>query len=172
MTARPGIGVLLLPGLALAVLPFAGAARGACLTLASHPDGKPLAQVGVRDATPTFAITYVHSVTRTPVDERYRIDGGAIVQDEIRFRQHGPGLPTEADAGGAWRREGATYVVSMRRRFDTFAMRVHADQSPRLAVTGDPRPVNLAQWGNRALSLEARAGECLVRPGQGGFGVR
>jgi hypothetical protein len=58
----------------------------------------------------------VHSVTRTPVDERYRVERGTIVQTRLRFEQHGPGLPTEADAGGTWTREGGAYVVTMERR--------------------------------------------------------
>ena len=50
-----------------------------------------------------------HSVTRTPVDERYRVDGDAIVQTGIAFEQHGPGLPTEADAGGTLRARGRRF---------------------------------------------------------------
>ena len=169
MTRSPGIGALLVPGLALAGV---GAAQAACLTLASHPDGAPLAQVLAPGAGATFTIAYLHSVTRTPVEERYRVDGATIVETEIRFEQHGPGLPTEADAGGSWRREGGRYVVTMDRRFPAIAMRVHADQSPRLAVAGDPRPVDLAQWGNRALALTAREGACLAAPAPDGRGVR
>lgn len=152
----PGIGLLLVPGLAAAAAPLA------CLSLASHPEGAPLARVEA--ARGTFTITYVHSVTRTPVDERYHVDGTAIVETEIRFRQHGPGLPTEADPGGSWRRDGDAFVVTMERRFDAIPMRVHADQQWRLAVDGDPRPVNLAQWGNRAIALSARPGACLAAP--------
>lgn len=153
-----GAGVVLVGGLAVA----SARTESACLVIASHPDGAPLAQVeAARDA---FGISYVHSVTRTPVDERYRIDGATIVETEIRFRQHGPGLPTEADAGGTWRREGDAYVVSMARPFDAIAMRVLAAQSWRLAVDGDPRRVNLAQWGDRAISLSARPGRCLAGP--------
>ena len=136
--------------------------------LASHPDGKPLAQVEAPRGT--FSIAYVHSVTRTPVDERYRVERGVIVQTRLRFEQHGPGLPTEADAGGTWTREGGAYVVTMQRVLDRIAMRVHADQKPRLAVDGDPRAVDLAQWGNRAIALSARAGACLTGPT--GYGAR
>lgn len=150
----------------------ASAAGADCLVLASHPDGATVAQVQAPGATPAFTISYLHSVTRTPVEERYRIDGATLVETEIRFRQHGPGLPTEADAGGTWRREGDTYVVTMERRFDTIAMRVHADQSPRLSIAGDPRPVDLAQWGNRALALAARSGACVAGPGPGGAYAR
>ena len=159
MTLRPGRArgrrLALLPGLALA-----GSAHAACLVLASHPDGATLARIAADRAPAGFTIAYVHSVTRTPVEERYRVDRGAIVETEIRFEQHGPGLPTEADAGGAWRREGARYVVTMERRFDAIPMRVHADQSPQLRVTGDARAVDLAQWGNRALALTALPGTC------------
>ncbi len=95
----------------------AAAGDAACLLLASHPDGAPLARIALPAADPAFSVTYVHSVTRTPVVERYRADGDAIVQTEIRFVQHGPGLPTEADAGGAFTRRDGEFVVSMRRRF-------------------------------------------------------
>lgn len=169
MRPAPGIGALLVPGLAFAGV---GMVDAACLTLASHPEGAPLARVLATGAPPSFTIAYVHSVTRTPVEERYRIDGATIVETEIRFEQHGPGLPTESDAGGTWRRDGATWVVTMDRRFATIAMRVHADQSPRLSVAGDPRPVNLAQWGNRALALSAREGPCLAGRGPGELGAR
>lgn len=166
MTGRSGIGALLIPGL------FAGAAgmaQAGCLVLETHPDGRPLAHIEFADTDPTFRIDYVHSVTLTPVDERYRVDGATIVQTEIRFMQHGPGLPTEADAGGAWRREGDRFVVTTARRFDTITMRVHRDQSPRLRLTGarDPRPVDLAQWGDRAIALTASPAPCLAGPQDG-----
>ena len=76
--------------------------------------------------------------------------------------------PHAADDDGSWRREGDTFVVTMHRRFDTIAMRVHADQSPRLAVEGDLHAVDLAQWGNRSLALSARPGSCAAIPGRGG----
>jgi len=167
VTCAPGIGLLLVPGIALAA-----GAHAACLTLASNPDGRPLGQVEASGASPAFAIRYLHSVTRTPVEERYRIDGASIEETEIRFSQHGPGLPTEADPDGTWRRDGDAFVATMHRRFDTIAMRVQADQSPRLSVEGDPRPVDLAQWGNRSLALAARPGACLTGPGSGGSGAR
>jgi hypothetical protein len=111
-------------------------------------------------------------VTRTPVEERYRLEGATLVQTEIRFSQHGPGLPTEADAGGTWRRDGDVFVVTMARTHDAIAMRVHRDQSPRLAVAGDPHTVDLAQWGDRAIALTASAAPCPARPRAVGIGAR
>jgi len=147
---------------ALAAAAASPLAAAECLVLASHPDGRPLAQVEATRST--FAIAYVHSVTRTPVDEHYLANGEAIVQTRLTFEQHGPGLPTEADPGGTWRREDGRYVVTMARRFPSIAMRVHADQKPTLSVDGDPRRVDLAQWGDRAISLASRAGPCLAGP--------
>ena len=155
MTRRPAAArmVALLAGLAL--LP---AARAACLVVAAHPDGPSLARVAIAASDPTFTLTYVHSVTRTPVRESYRIDGDSIVQTEIRFEQHGPGLPTEADEGGRFEQRNGQFIVTMHRRFASFAMRVHADQQWRLVAAG--QRIDLATWGNRALVLHAQAGAC------------
>ena len=90
-------------------------------------------------------------MTRTPVVERYRIEDGTLVEVEMRFAQHGPGLPTEADAGYRFTREGDGYVVTMARRFTSIVLRVHRDQSP--ALTAGGREVDLAAWGNRAVVL-------------------
>ncbi len=133
-------------------------AHAACLTLASHPDGAPLARLALPGDAAAFSIAYVHSVTRTPVIERYRIDGNEIVQTAIEFEQHGPGLPTEADAGGTFTRRDGRFIVTMQRRFPVIVMRVHADQSPRLVA--DSRSSDLAHWGNRALVLTAASGPC------------
>ena len=155
MTARPGCTrlVALLPGLLVASI-----AHAACLGLTSHPDGAPLSALALAAGEPGFTVTYLHSVTRTPVDERYRIDGNAIVQTEIRFEQHGPGLPTEADADSQWTRHDGRFVVTMDRRFERIVMRVHADQRPTLVI-GDRR-TELAQWGNRSIALDVNAGPC------------
>ena len=141
-----------------AALLFPCLANAACLALGSHPDNAPLLQIALPADDPSFTITYVHSVTRTPVLERYAISGSEIVETEIRFEQHGPGLPTEADAGGTFTRSDGRFIVTMDRRFPNVVMRVHADQSPRL--TAGNRNIDLAQWGNRALTLSVIPGAC------------
>lgn len=126
--------------------------------LASHPDGNVLAHVALADDRPEFALSYVHSVTRTPVTESYHATGDELVETEIRFTQHGPGLPTEADAGSSFTVRDGEFVVTMQRHFRAIVMQVHADQSPRLAA--DSRSLDLAQWGNRALTLGVATGPC------------
>ena len=145
-------------GLVVACVAGSPIAHAACLTLAAHPDGARLAALTLPPDDPSFSLVYTHSVTRTPVTELYRVDGGEIVETEMRFEQHGPGLPTEADAGGTFSRAGGRFVVTMDRRFPAIVMQVHRDQSPRL-IAGT-RMLDLAQWGNRALSLGVMAGPC------------
>ena len=133
-------------------------AHAACLTLAAHPDGVRLSLLALPPGDASFSLVYTHSVTRTPVTEQYRIDGSEIVETEMRFEQHGPGLPTEADAGGTFTRADGRFVVTMDRHLSEIVMQVHRDQSPRL-VAGT-RTLDLAQWGNRALSLGVIPGPC------------
>ena len=108
-----------------------------------------------------FTISYVHSVTLTPVLESYKLAGGEIVETAMRFEQHGPGLPTEADAGGSFTRSDGRFIVTMDRHFQTIVMQVHRDQVPRL--NAGTRSLDLAQWGNRALALAATSEPC-ARP--------
>jgi len=133
------------------------AASAACVILAP-PGGPPLAQVPIDDRDPVFRVTYMHSVTRTPVDDVYRVDHDRIIETEIRFVRHGPGLPTAPDEGGAFERRDGAFVVLGRRSFETIVMRVHRDQRPTLHFGA--RSVDLARWGNRALAMTAHAGAC------------
>lgn len=135
-----------------------GIALAACLELASHPDGATLERIVLPAPAPDFAITSIHSVTRTPVEERYRVDGATIIETRMTFSQHGPGLPTAADAGSTMQTVDGRFVVTMARTFDAIVMRVHAAQSPQLHAAGGA--TDLARWGNRALVLRAAAGAC------------
>jgi hypothetical protein len=135
-------------------------AQAACLSIASNPDGAPLARIALPPADAFFRVVYLHSVTRTPVEEQYRLDGDAIVQTGIAFEQHGPGLPTEPDPGGRWIQRDGRYVVTMNRRFPRVVMRVHADTQPMLGAAA--HTLDLAQWGNRALELAAVPEPCAL----------
>ena len=145
-------------GLVTFFLAGSPASHAACLTLAGYPDGARLSLLALPPDDASFSLVYTHSVTRTPVTELYRVDGSAIVETEMRFEQHGPGLPTEADAGGTFRRSDGGFVVTMYRHWPEIVMQLHRDQSPRLATGAFS--LDLAQWGNRALSLGVMAGPC------------
>ncbi|MFO1280954.1 MAG: DUF1850 domain-containing protein [Burkholderiales bacterium] len=145
----------------------AGGATGACLAIDASRDQRALARVDLPSDSPVFTVTYIHSVTRTPVEERYRVDGATIVQESIRFEEHGPGLPTQADPGGGWRRDAKGTTVTMHRGLDSIAMRVDADQRPRLAHAAATAPLPLTQWDEGAIRLSARPGACADSVGAG-----
>lgn len=137
---------------------LACAAHGAappCVVVGAAPEGGVLGAYPLDAGEPAFALRYTHSVTRTPVEERYRVDGEAIVQTQLRFVEHGPGLPTHADAGGTWTREDGQFVLRLARPLGSIAARVDPAQSPTLVAGAGV--VDLAQWGRRPIHLYAQA---------------
>jgi hypothetical protein len=145
------LGALFLVGRLLAP----ATANAACILLSGYPDGASLENVELPGTNSRFSLVYMHSVTRTPVLEHYYVDGAQIVQTEMEFEQYGPGLPTQADAGGTIAVRNGRLVATMTRRFSSIPMRVNADQLPRLVFESGTR--DLAQWGNRALVLAVAA---------------
>ena len=147
---------MVLAAIAAAALALgATSASAGCLAVTTVPEGRALAALAVPAATPTFDITYVHSVTHRLIVDTYRIDGGALIKTSIVFDQHGPGLPTAPDEGQTWTERDGHFVVTLARRFDHLRIRVQRDQSWRLVI-GD-KPVDLVQWGNRAIEVRAMA---------------
>ncbi len=147
----------------VAVLAFA-AGLGACaddprpcVTLTAFVpgarEGERLLAVPLANPDAAFTMTYLHSVTRTPVTETYRATAEGMVQTAIRFEQHGPGLPTAPAAGERWTARDGGFELVMQRKLESVVIRVHDDQSPQLALDG--RRIELARWGNRPLVLDA-----------------
>lgn len=100
-----------------------------------------------------FSLTFLHSVTRRTVIDRYVVEGGRIVQTEEDFGDHGPGLPAlGAEAGIVWERRATGFAVTMRR--DIPRLIVRADSEYANTLYGATR-LDLAQWGRRAVEIVA-----------------
>jgi hypothetical protein len=74
-----------------------------------------------------FDHVYLHSVHRSPVAERFRVEsdgcaGATMRLYELRFRDSGVGMPSEVEGG--YRLEGDTFVLAMNRSFKTIPLRV------------------------------------------------
>jgi hypothetical protein len=135
-----------------AALPTAAATvEGLCLAIVGLPENKALFAAPLHAEGSSFTLSYVHSATRTPVRETYRVDSLGLTQIEIRFSQPAAGLPTEAAPGETWGQDGEQFVVTMARRFDGVRVRVSADKAPMLDVAG--RQTALTQWGEREIGL-------------------
>ncbi|MBE3636766.1 DUF1850 domain-containing protein [Mangrovicoccus algicola] len=101
----------------------------------------------------TFELSFIHSVSRTPVTDAYRVERGEIVQTRETFMAHGAGLPSIAndiDATG-WRHEDGHFILDMHRRTGPIPLRIQAQYENTLHIAGTDLP--LADLGHSALTL-------------------
>lgn len=148
--------------LALALLAPAGASAAPC---AIEIRGfRTASAVLARIALPqshTFALRFVHSVTRRPVESHYVVRGGRIVQVAEIFDEHGPGLASAAaNAGERWERvvtkSGARFVLHMNRAIPRLVVRVQTVARQRLVADG--AEIALVRWAPNAVELRPSCG--------------
>lgn len=143
---------------AIPFLPFAPLSAQAdtggvwlCLT-ETRGKGANIARLPLGDPA-TFELSFIHSVSRTPVRDLYRVDNGQIVQTAEIFMAHGAGLPSIAndmDATG-WRHENGTFILDMHRLTGPIPIRIQAEFNNTLHIAGTDLP--LADLGHSALTL-------------------
>ncbi|MFV0359360.1 DUF1850 domain-containing protein [Tropicimonas sp.] len=113
---------------------------GTVMRLATGPEGE-------------FALSFIHSVSKTPVTDLYRLTDGRIVQIAEIFEAHGAGLPSVAAEVGAtgWRHENGRFILDLARPTGPIALRIQAEYANTLHVAGSALP--LARLGLPALTL-------------------
>lgn len=130
------------------------------ITVTTIPEARIVAEIDVDGAEAgnrnhDFALIYLHSVTLTPVESRYRLVTEGFRQVAELFAQHGPGLAAEPLAGEQpWQVEDGRFRVGLDRELPRIRLRVDPDYRNRL-VTAD-QEIDLTQWGRRALELGPR----------------
>lgn len=130
---------------------FPAAAGSLCLN--SGQDGRKIARLalGVDNA---FALSFVHSVSKTPVTDAYQIIDGKIVQTAEIFVTHGAGLPSTTDDVGVtgWRHEPGRFIIDMRRPLGPIRLRVQTAYRNTLHIPGRP-DLALADLGAPVLTV-------------------
>lgn len=118
-------------------------AGGSTLTILPLPHGR-------------FDHVFVHSVHRTPVVERFRIeaDPPRLHLYELRYQSQGVGMP--ADAEGGFRLEGDTFVLAMDRSFDQIPVMVSPVEGHGLVIQGAFIPFVRYQPPGRRITLSVR----------------
>lgn len=103
-----------------------------------------------------FDHVFVHSVHRTPVEERFRIEGAdaRLHLYELRYQNQGVGMP--ADAEGGYRLEGGTFVLAMDRSFDRIPVMVSPLEGHGIVADGVLFPFARYQPAGRLITLSAR----------------
>jgi hypothetical protein len=101
----------------------------------------------------TFELSFIHSVSKTPVRDSYRVEDGEILQTRETFMTHGAGLPSIAndmDATG-WRHKDGYFILDMHRLTGPIPLRIQSQYKNTLHATGTGLP--LADLGHAALTL-------------------
>ena len=131
----------------------AGSVRAAALRLEDSQSGELLRCIAL--GTREFSLSFVHSVSLTPVEDFYRLTHAAsgrtrMIQTAERFITHGQGLPSmekEPDAEG-FESDNNRFVVHLHRpiddlvvRLDTrFKNRLHTDRVSSTSINGRTLP--------------------------------
>jgi len=97
----------------------------------------------------SFALSWRHSVTLTPVLASYSLDAGVIRQTEERFSAHGPGMASD---GQGWRKEGDVFVLPMDRAIDRLILRTAPAYENHLLIDGTE--IDLTLWPRQPLELK------------------
>ncbi|SEB57410.1 protein of unknown function [Nitratireductor aquibiodomus] len=159
---RSGLGVLL-GAMAALIWAGIGAATGQpsgevaadCgwrLDLVRPRSGALLMQVPLDADDPRFSLSYTHSVFRTPVESRYRIVAGAIVQDAEVYTDPGYGMESATDDPAQHLEKIDGHLqLALERRIDNLVVRVQVAQNNGLFAL---EPVYLGQrFGDGPIAL-------------------
>lgn len=127
-------------------------ARADSLCLYSFPENEPVQAYSLPDSG-RFALSFIHSVSGTPVIDEYRLAANTITQTAEIFEAHGAGLPSlrdELDASG-WRHEGGKFILDLNRPIDNMIVRVQSEYDNTLLI--NKKSIELATLGHTVLRL-------------------
>lgn len=106
-----------------------------------------------------FDHVFVHSVHRTPVVERFRIEhpeGRPVMHlYELRYQSQGVGMPSDAEGG--FRLEGDTFVLAMDRAFEEIPIMVSPVEGHGLLVGQTFIPFTRFEPPGHRIVLSARS---------------
>ncbi|HCY84693.1 MAG TPA: hypothetical protein DHV36_06120, partial [Desulfobacteraceae bacterium] len=122
------------------------------LIVSQFPEGRELLRLDP-GGEKGFSLTFIHSVSNTPVTDEYVFEQGKIIQTAERFMAHGAGLPSQANEpfGISWERIEDTFVLRMHRPIPKLVVRTDRNYRNRLIL--GPKEVNLNQWDDQALLI-------------------
>lgn len=83
-----------------------------------------------------FSMSFLHSVTLTPVFSTYLVQDNHILQTQERFVTHGYGLPSQAHDNNfeTWEEKDDTFIVHMNREVNPLIVRVSTEYKTTLII--------------------------------------
>lgn len=106
------------------------------------------------DRSGVFSLSFVHSVSLTPVVDVYEIRPAGIHQVAEIFEAHGAGLPSFAGDVGetGWRFENGKFVVEMDREFQRIQLRIQREYLNTLHIA--EQKIILADFDANSIGLQ------------------
>ncbi len=101
-----------------------------------------------------FALSFIHSVTMTPVRDNYEITpDGSICQISEVFESHCAGLPYSDEETGAtrWEQKEGKFILHMERNIPKLVVRTDKRYRNRLHI--QDQVIDLNQWEDQALFI-------------------
>ncbi len=85
-----------------------------------------------------FSLSFLHSVTLTPVLSTYRIQDTHIIQTQEQFLTHGYGLPSQQNENAfeRWEEKDDAFIVHMNRKIAPLVVRVSMKYKTTLLIDG------------------------------------
>ncbi len=113
--------------------------RSFCLNITDFHSQKQLGWWALEDVyfeDAYFALSFIHSVSQTPVIDYYRLYNKNnmlhIVQIAERFEHHGAGLPSHVSEGSNWQHRNGYFWLTMQRPITQLIVRTDKDYNNRL----------------------------------------
>ncbi len=142
---------------AVAVVAIASSVQASSLRIEDYRSDTVLGCVTLVDQT--FSLSFIHSVSLTPVHDQYRLlndgsGGQRILQTEERFIAHGQGLPSMANEPNmlAFEHRNGQFIVRLKRPINDLIVRTDSRFNNRLH-TGQTT-INLNQWPDSGLRIQ------------------
>ena len=147
-----GAGVLVILLAACSSFIAGDDSRAKCMVVRQYPSLHELGRYPLGSLR-AFALTFIHSVSKTPVRDEYDIDDSKIIQTAEIFEAHGAGLPSDIQDPGAvsWESRDGRFILHLQRPIPQLVVRTDRNYSNRLLLGTDE--INLCQWEDQALEL-------------------
>jgi hypothetical protein len=132
ITAAAAIGLILMIPLVLGALPTSQA-----LVIEHAEHDEQLESYAVEDGD-QFEIQYVHSFEKTPIHQRYEVNGTAIVQVEERYKYFASGT----DHTHETYQDGNWTVAPLEEEHESFTVRVAGSTEQNIVIDGTEKPLD------------------------------
>lgn len=122
------------------------------ISVRQFPDRTELARWDIPSDN-RFSLSFIHSVSGTPVRDDYEVVDGRIIQVASVFETHEAGLPSLEQEPDAiyWEYQDGRFLLHLRRPIPQLVMRTNRRYRNRLTLNTEIHDLN--QWDDQALEL-------------------